>query len=35
MIINAHEGGRPAALCRRLGFTGEVYRYQRYEFAQR
>ena len=35
MIINAHEGGRPAALYRRLGFTDEVYWYRQYELAQR
>ena len=28
---NARDGGAPAALCRRLGFTDEVYWYSRYE----
>jgi GNAT superfamily N-acetyltransferase len=31
LIINATDGGRPAALYRRLGFTDEVYWYRRYE----
>jgi GNAT superfamily N-acetyltransferase len=31
LIINATEGGRPAALYRRLGFTDEVYWYRKYE----
>lgn len=30
MLINASEAGRPAALYRRLGFTDDVYWYQRY-----
>jgi GNAT superfamily N-acetyltransferase len=33
MIINATEGGAPAALYRRLGFTDEVYWYSRYELS--
>jgi GNAT superfamily N-acetyltransferase len=33
LIINATDGGRPAALYRRLGFTDEVYWYRKYELA--
>lgn len=33
MIINATDGGRPAELYRRLGFTDEVYWYQKYDLA--
>jgi hypothetical protein len=33
LIINAHEGGQPAALYKQLGFTDEVYWYQRYRYA--
>jgi hypothetical protein len=33
MIINAEEGGRPAALYRRMGFVDEIYWYRRYELA--
>jgi GNAT superfamily N-acetyltransferase len=35
LIINCHDGGRPAALYRRLGFTDEIYWYQKYELAPR
>lgn len=35
LIINCHEGGRPAALYRRLGFTDEIYWYQKYELTPR
>jgi GNAT superfamily N-acetyltransferase len=31
LIINATEGGRPADLYRRMGFTDEIYWYQPYE----
>lgn len=31
LLINATEGGRPAALYRRLGFTDEVFWYQKYQ----
>jgi ribosomal protein S18 acetylase RimI-like enzyme len=31
LMINATEGGAPAALYRRIGFTDEVYWYQKYE----
>jgi GNAT superfamily N-acetyltransferase len=31
LIINARDGGAPAALYRRLGFTDEVYWYSKYE----
>jgi len=31
LLINASDGGAPAALYRRLGFTDEVYWYSRYE----
>ena len=34
LIINASEGGAPAALYRRLGFTDEVYWYSRYELSR-
>jgi GNAT superfamily N-acetyltransferase len=34
LIINATDGGRPAALYRRLGFTDEVYWYRKYELAR-
>lgn len=30
LLINAHEGGKPAELYRRLGFVDEVYWYRRY-----
>jgi GNAT superfamily N-acetyltransferase len=33
MMINAHQGGRPEALYRRLGFVDEIYWYQAYELA--
>jgi GNAT superfamily N-acetyltransferase len=33
LIINARDGGAPAALYRRLGFTDEVYWYNRYELS--
>ena len=33
LIINAQDGGRPAALYRRLGFVDEAYWYQKYEYA--
>jgi GNAT superfamily N-acetyltransferase len=33
LIINATDGGRPAALYRRLGFVDEVYWYRKYELA--
>lgn len=32
LMINAHEGGRPAELYRRLGFRDEVYWYQAYSW---
>jgi GNAT superfamily N-acetyltransferase len=35
LIINATDGGRPAALYRRLGFTDEVYWYRKYECRRR
>jgi ribosomal protein S18 acetylase RimI-like enzyme len=31
LIINADDGGRPAALYRRLGFVDEIYWYRKYE----
>ncbi|MGH3273067.1 MAG: GNAT family N-acetyltransferase, partial [Streptosporangiaceae bacterium] len=31
-VINASDGGAPAALYRRLGFTDEVYWYSAYEY---
>lgn len=34
LIINARDGGAPAALYRRLGFTDEVYWYSRYELSR-
>ena len=34
LIINAREGGAPAALYQRLGFTDEVYWYSRYELSR-
>ncbi len=34
LIINATDGGAPAALYRRLGFTDEVYWYGKYELGQ-
>lgn len=34
LMINAREGGAPAALYRRLGFTDEVYWYSRYELSR-
>lgn len=34
LIINASDGGAPAALYRRLGFTDEVYWYSRYELSR-
>jgi hypothetical protein len=34
LIINASEGGAPAALYRRLGFTDEVYWYSKYELSR-
>jgi hypothetical protein len=33
LIINAHDGGRPAELYRGLGFVDEVYWYRKYELA--
>ena len=33
LIINASDGGAPAALYRRLGFTDEVYWYSKYELS--
>jgi ribosomal protein S18 acetylase RimI-like enzyme len=33
LIINATEGGAPAALYRKIGFTDEIYWYQKYELA--
>ena len=33
LIINADDGGRPAALYRRLGFVDEIYWYRQYELA--
>jgi GNAT superfamily N-acetyltransferase len=32
LIINAHEGGRPAELYRRMGFTDEIYWYRKYDY---
>jgi len=34
LLINARDGGAPAALYRRLGFTDEVYWYSRYELSR-
>jgi GNAT superfamily N-acetyltransferase len=34
LIINATDGGTPAAMYRRLGFTDEVYWYSKYELGQ-
>jgi len=34
LMINATEGGAPAALYRRLGFTDEVYWYSKYELTR-
>jgi GNAT superfamily N-acetyltransferase len=34
LIINATDGGPPAALYRSIGFTDEIYWYQRYELAR-
>ncbi len=34
LIINATEGGAPATLYRRIGFTDEIYWYQRYELSR-
>jgi hypothetical protein len=34
LMINATDGGAPAALYRRLGFTDEVYWYSKYELAR-
>lgn len=33
LIINASDDGRPAELYRRMGFTDEIYWYQKYELA--
>lgn len=34
LVINASDGGAPAALYRRLGFTDEVYWYSKYELSR-
>jgi ribosomal protein S18 acetylase RimI-like enzyme len=34
LMINATDGGAPAALYRRLGFTDEVYWYSKYDLAR-
>jgi hypothetical protein len=34
LIINATDGGAPAALYRRIGFTDEIYWYQKYELSR-
>ena len=34
LIINATDGGAPAALYRRIGFTDEIYWYRKYELAR-
>jgi hypothetical protein len=34
LIINARDGGAPAALYQRIGFTDEVYWYSRYELSR-
>lgn len=34
LMINATDGGQPAALYRRIGFTDEVYWYQKYAFGR-
>jgi GNAT superfamily N-acetyltransferase len=34
LIINATDGGAPAALYRRLGFSDEIYWYRKYDFAR-
>jgi GNAT superfamily N-acetyltransferase len=34
LMINATEGGRPAGLYRRMGFTDEIYWYQTYQLAR-
>lgn len=34
LVINASDGGAPAALYRRLGFTDEVYWYSKYELTR-
>ena len=34
LLINASDGGAPAALYRRLGFTDEVYWYSRYQLSR-
>ena len=34
LIINATDGGAPAALYRRIGFTDEIYWYRKYDLAR-
>jgi ribosomal protein S18 acetylase RimI-like enzyme len=34
LIINATDGGAPAALYRRIGFTDEIYWYRKYALAR-